>query len=381
MQILRNNDAKEATGSSPAVDASAQTEQQQGAKGQQSPAGEKVEVSLTEPDVKTKPKSFHDVAREIAEKYKTKVTDDAASKPAADKSEKGSVSKLDQTSEEIEEAKVTAAEAKPSDSEQKAPSTEANVDDTKLPFHKHPRFQQVIKERAEFEKQVKESAPLVDAGKRMQVVEKFCQEHNVPAQDYDDAVRMTALIRENPKQALATLRQYVQALEIQTGEGLPPDLQAQVDEGKLSLTHAQEMTKLRLQSHMQKQQVEQTAQQTQKQLQQQIVSSVNSWINSKVQTDPSFKPSQSGQYGKFEQVQDRLDSLMKRENPKTIDELIQLAERSYNEIHSFLERSIPKPAQRRPLSPKQSVREQDKTVDIRKPGWARQVARDAIAAR
>ena len=371
MQLLRNSDAKEATGSSPEAVAQASSVQDS------SSANIKIDTSV---DVKKPEFNPQGIAAQIKAKYNIDQKDsktDAASQTEvkvedgekADEKEKlseeGLVHNLNETTEE-----KLARESKEKTEAQKTP-------DEKLPFHKHPRFQEVITERNKFEEEVKTYKPVAE---RMLVVEKFCRENNVAAEDYDASLRLAALIVNNPSEALTRLEKVVENLRVQTGSALPTDLQTQVDEGKLSLTHAQEMAKLRIEATGAKAKAVTSQTQSAAQLQQQLVNGLESWNVSRMKTDPSFKPKQQGQEdGKYELVTDKFLSLWQRNPPASVEQAVALCEQAYKSVHEFIERTMPKPQIKRPLTPKHSETQQREAVDIRKPGWAKKVAQSVLA--
>lgn len=341
-----------------------------GAKGQQSPADKTGEDNGEKPT-----KSFRDVAHEFMEKYKTNGDEVAAKETPAEGQSKESGSNLEPNPEAKPEEKVS------QEKKEQTPPDQTKTDDSKLPFHNHPRFKKLVEERNTFEAQVREAQPLMEAGKRMQTVEQYCQTNGIVPQDYDNSLKIAALVNKDPKQAITVLESLVQNLKVQQGVSLPTDLQTRVDEGKLSLADAQELTQARLKEQRLTGQVQQSQQQSKMNLEQQLTKSVNSWITTKMGSDPSFKPSQDNGFGKFEQVQDRIEALTKVESPRTIEDLVKIMDKAYAQIHGFIEKTIPKPAQRRPLSPKNSVKEKEQVIDIRKPGWARQIGRDLLASR
>lgn len=374
MRLLLNKDANiggESSNSS-ATGANNQSDEQD-ANNQSSSTDNKGAKETTGGEVDGKSdKTPQSIADEIKKKYnidqpkeeKSDSPTDAEANVDKKSKEKSPVLKQNETPEE-----KTARESKEKAEALKTP-------DDKLPFHNHPRFKQVIEERNKFEQELSQYKP--DA-ERMRGVEQYCVKNNIPPQDYDESLRIAALVRNDPAQALTKLKGIVQALEIQTGASLPADLQAQVDDGKIPLSAAQEMSKLRLQSAQSEQRVKQEQKTAQERAQQRLVQSLDSWTNSKRVTDPSFKPKQQGQEdGKFELVTSNFLALWNQTPPRDETEAIKLAEQAYNTVHQFIERTLPKPRVSRPLSGNKHAANQqqnEKPVDIRKPGWAKEVAK------
>ena len=373
MQLLRNQDANLGgeSSSSSAVQADAAQDK--------SSANIKIDTSV---DVKKPEFNPQGIAEQIKAKYNIDQNDSDKSKTDAASQTEAEVNKekADEKENLSSESSVHNLNETPEEKslrESKERTDARKTPDEKLPFHKHPRFQEVITERNKFEEEVKTYKPVAE---RMLVVEKFCRENNIAAQDYDASIRLAALIVNNPAEALTRLEKVVENLRVQTGSALPTDLQSQVDDGKLSLTHAQEMAKLRIEATGAKAKAVTSQTQSAAQLQQQLVNGLESWNVSRMKTDPSFKPKQQGQEdGKYELVTDKFLSLWQRNPPASVEQAVALCEQAYKSVHEFIERTMPKPQIKRPLTPKHSETQQKESVDIRKPGWAKKVAQSVLA--
>ena len=319
--------------------------------------------------------------KSIAEQIKAKYNIDVKSKADESLTDGKEVIVEDEKVKDKEEKKDNKKdESKEDSSVQKL--NETSSDDSKLPFHNHPRFKQIIEERNKFEKELTEIKKYEEPAKRMEGVEKFCRDNNVTSADYDTAIRLAALYRSNPQEALTGYKKLVSALEIQTGSALPSDLQTQVDDGKLSLTHAQEIAKLRLEAAGSKHQAKQTSDTAAQRAQQELVNSLDSWTQAKIKSDPSFKIKQQGEEdGKYEFVTDKFLAMWQKEPPKDSAAAVRLAEQAYQTVHNWIEKNLPKPAQKRPMSSKRNEQPSDKPVDISKPGWAKEVAKRTLAGR
>lgn len=92
-----------------------------------------------------------------------------------------------------------------------------------VPFHKHPRFQQVLGRMKSAE---------VDA-ERYRNVDRFIQDNGLTADSAAEALTIAALMVNDPAEAWKRLQPALQKLLVSAGEALPPDLQRQVDEGVL----------------------------------------------------------------------------------------------------------------------------------------------------
>lgn len=375
MKLLRIPDANTGGESSSLSDVQANAGQQQGA----NKGAEDVKID-TSVDAK-KGTDFKSIADQIKAKYAAK--DDADDKIASKADAVSPTdSKLDAGKKEsvLEDSSVlkqneTLEQKTERESKEKMEAT--STPDEELPFHKHPRFQQVITERNEFERQISEYKPAAD---RMAGVEKFCRDNNVPAVDYDESIRLAALTHSNPTEALARFKKIVENLEVQTGSALPQDLQKRVDDAKLSIEDAQELAKARLEKNQATYQAKAVEATAAERAQKELVSSLDAWTQAKIKSDPSFKPKgKESEDGKYELVTDKFLALWQQNPPKNVSDAVALVESAYKNVHDFIERTMPRPAQRRPLSQKTSDQVKDEPVDIRKPGWAKEVAKRTLA--
>lgn len=122
--------------------------------------------------------------------------------------------------------------------DQKAVQVAKEPDDEKfsdVPFHKHPRFQQLLKQRDS----------LKGDAERYKNVENFLRQNNVAAEEASQALTIAALMKTDPVKAWAQLKPMVQQLLIDAGEVLPQDLRGRVEAGELTQEAANEIAKER----------------------------------------------------------------------------------------------------------------------------------------
>lgn len=314
--------------------------------------------------------SLADVIAGLKEKYTAK-SDASESPTEGTEASNGAVPKENATEKEQKNL---------SDGKTEEPATTQPTDDSKLPFHAHPRFKQLTEERTRFETELKELRPKVaqletDA-KQTQELRSYLQQNQISGKDFTETMQLTALVKTNPQEALKQLEQVVEALRITTGAALPKDLQAEVDNGQISLTNAQQLAKAQMEARRLQYQQEQMRQSSQQQEQAALIQSLDAWSASKAQTDPSFKiKPNGGPDGKFELVTQKFLNLWSQKPPTNQREAIALAEQAYTEVTNALGAMIPRKEVRRPLAPRSSPQQQ-KTVDISKSGWAREIGRE-----
>lgn len=248
------------------------------------------------------------------------------------------------------------------------------IDDSKLPFHNHPRFVEVVKEKTDAVAKVKEFEPIVQ---RMQNVEKYCTTNNINPDDYKQSLELAALVKTNPQEAVKRLSAVVEALKQQTGESLPQDLQKKVDDGIMHIDDAKDVAKLRLQVNGQKAQAESSQKEQQHRVQNELVQSVESWKTSKVTSDPDFKPKSKTDApdGKYELVLNKFNYYWTTTPVYSVNEAVALLDRAYNDVDASIKSFLPPPPRRTaPLKPNGHSKQEDEIIDTSKPGWARKVA-------
>lgn len=165
-----------------------------------------------------------------------------------------------------------------------ATPTPADPDDfSDVPFHKHPRFQEVVRERKAFKQDAE----------RYQNVQTFLDNHGLSADEAADGLVIMALMKTEPVAAWQKLRPLVQKLLVAAGEVLPDDLQARVDSKELTLEAATEVSRSRatVQSVTTKTTFEQ--QRRERQEQQTVATTLHTtaqdWVTDRQTKDPNFE--------------------------------------------------------------------------------------------
>ncbi len=216
--------------------------------------------------------------------------------------------------------------------------------DAMLPFHKHPRFQEVIKEKNTYKTQLEESKPFVDYAKS---VSEFCQKNQVSGEDLKVAFEMVALAKRDAKAFREQLRGILENVEISTGDRLPTDLQKKVDDGIIDMETAKELTAARQVASQSKVGLEGARQSAQQTLQQSIMYSLGVWDANKRQNDTDFEK-------RLPLVRDRYIFLANQNPPQSSSDAVALAEKAYNEVLVSLKQFAPKKQVRKVLTPSPS---------------------------
>jgi hypothetical protein len=281
--------------------------------------------------------------------------------PSVDAKE-GLVENLHKTEEQPKAAGETEEPEAKADGQQ--PPVE---DDSKLPFHEHPRWKAVVGERAAYEQKVKELEPLA---KDHQSVIEFCQAKGVTAQDYQQALEIAALLKSDPQAAYDKLAPVVDGLRALRGETLPKDLadelasvQTDLKDGIISEESAKryesrlrEVAKLRAQHTLSGEQSKVTEQQQRERAVGQAVQAVNEWQQAKQKADLDYRPKAKPDepHGLFELVDREFQFLMNQAHQKgqnIVDPriVVQLAEQAYASIKASTARFIPQPKAKKGL--------------------------------
>lgn len=244
----------------------------------------------------------------------------------------------------VEEGKKASAAASPAEGEEagsdaggtatnKEPDNE-NFSD--VPFHKHPRFQEVIRQRNSFK---------VDA-ERYQNVQSFLDNSGMTADEAANGLISMAKAKTDPAAAWAEIKPWVQKLLIAAGEVLPDELAARVQKGELTQEAAFELSRSRAQvasvdsrQSFAQQQAERRAQ---TQLANDLVSTATSWEKDRQIKDPNFAAKQP-------LLMREVAFLHAQEGkPSTVAGVTDQLQRAYKAVNAAFKAATPTPAQRRP---------------------------------
>lgn len=306
--ILRFPDANTEAASSPASEAAAQPDVKPSA-----PSPEKGEKTLSEV-VETAAKESLDA--NVSEKS----SPDKKEEPAAEK--------------EVEKEEPD----KPAEAEKA--EDKAETDDESLPFHKHPRFQEVIKERDTAKQEAEELKP---QAQRLKSIDSYCQQNGITNEEFSSALEIAALLHKDPKAARQRLNEYVENIDVALGDKLPSDLQKKIDDGVIDIETAKEVASARAKTRTADWQVKSTQQRFQEMQAQSMTDAVNSWEANKRVSDPDYAK-------KFEMLRDRSSFLYATKRPSTPQEAVALAEEAYVYVNKMLSSFVPKPPAKKALT-------------------------------
>lgn len=218
--------------------------------------------------------------------------------------------------------------ASPADSEEggSEPSeqkTTQEVDDenySDVPFHKHPRFQHLLREKKAYQ---------ADA-QRYRNVQAFLDAQGLSAEETAEGLVIMGLMKTDPVEAWNRLKPTVQKLLQAAGEVLPDDIQQRVLAGEMSREAAFELSRQRaqyqaLQAGMSFRE-QQARQQQQIAAQQALVNTAIEWEADRRAKDPNFEQ-------KYVPLQKELAYIQSREGiPSTPEGVRDQLKRAYDAV-------------------------------------------------
>lgn len=199
-----------------------------------------------------------------------------------------------------------------------------------LPFHNHPRWKAMIAERDSFK----------PAAEQYGKITSFMQNNGLSPNEMAEGLHVMALMKTNPVAAYEQLQGYIQNLAKFTGDVLPPELKAKVDEGLTDPATAKRLAQLEAerefsyarqveQQQQYQAQQENFARQQAADNSQQMVSAVMQWEQAERAKDPDWAQ-------KYEMVQDRVKALLTSTPARTPSDAIQIAQRALTEVNARL---------------------------------------------
>lgn len=193
------------------------------------------------------------------------------------------------------------------DPEKEAPEAPDDEDYSDVPFHKHPRFQQVLRQKREYQ---------TDA-EHYRNVQGFLDSNGLDGAEAAELLTIGGLMKTNPAEAWQRMRPAVEKLLQAAGEVLPEDLRERVQQGELSNEAALEVSRIRAQQSSQErfrafeQQRQEHRQQTE--ATRQLTDTATTWESDRRRRDPNFD-------AKYDSLMDQVYALQRREGVPTSPE-------------------------------------------------------------
>lgn len=216
------------------------------------------------------------------------------------------------------------------DTNPKTPDDETFSD---VPFHKHPRFKQLLRQRDSFRQDAE----------RYQNVQTFLDDSGLGAEEAADGLIILGLMKTNPVEAWKRAKPTIQKLLIAAGEVLPDDLRQMVQDGKMDEAAALEVSRSRAGVNAVQFQRSFEQQKQERQTQRQAISAVRSaaeeWESDRRKKDPNFDK-------KFVSLQKEVLFLQQTEGkPNTAEGVRAQLAKAYKAVNDALKPANPQPRQ------------------------------------
>ena len=239
-------------------------------------------------------------------------------------------------------------------------------EDLKLPFHKHPRWQEMKEAnralRADSKAKDEQIAALTaehtvfkQSHDQFQGLVSFMQQSSLTSDEVNTGLEIMRMMKHDPERALQALMPYVDTLRTAAGYVLPPELKQQVDQGMITEDAAVELSRTRSREALARHaadnalaQVEQIQASRQVETVVSIVqNAVSAWERA-WSTSPDYKTLQP-------HVNERIELELNRRRlagtlPRTADEAVQIAEFCRTEVSNKLRAFLPQKREIRPIA-------------------------------
>lgn len=286
------------------------------------------EAASSPADAKEAPASLLDVVRNVVEPE----APEAAAAPSATEAEKT----------EPEEAPAAVKADAPENLEA-------------LPFHRHPDFQKVVKDRKALRDQVStleaQTAELKGPAEQYRAITNFAVQNELSDKDVVDILVFRALAKSQPDKALEAISPLLNDLYTRTGRILPDDIRQDVEDGKITEERGRELAKTRAtaaESDRRATRATERATEVERSTEAQktsqaIEAALEAWEAQKKTTDPDFDAKQ-------ELIADRCRTLIAtRGQPQNPDDARSLVEQAHKDVTAHLRKVLPaRPEVRRP---------------------------------
>lgn len=233
------------------------------------------------------------------------VSDDAGSQPEEE---------IEQEGEEVFEADAESTGEQPDITED-----EDSFED--VPFNKHPRFQEILRQKNEYKQDAE----------RYNNIQTFLETNKVSADEAADGLQIMALMKKDPVEALNALKPYIETLSQAAGYVLPDDIQSRVNDGYLDEDAGRELARAKAQAQNERTQREALLQDQQQATQaaqlNDVAMSVTEWENRTRSTDPDYDLKQP-------EIDDRVRVLVATQGrPNTTQDALAMAKQAYTEVN------------------------------------------------
>jgi hypothetical protein len=235
-----------------------------------------------------------------------------------------------------DEPTVSDAESPTADQSQESTVEDATADPaedfSKLPFNKHPRFRELVKEKNTYKAQL---AEYESDAKQFRDIQGFMQANGLTAEEVAKSLDTLAKMKAgDPAETYELLKGRMEELELAAGKRLPPELEEKVDQGYIDRETAQELYRQQAEAERRamaaQSQLDRLSQNDQRAQVQAIANTVSAWEQATRSTDPDFDL-------KAELVKDRVRAHVSMHGtPKSADEALKVSKDAYDSVTQLL---------------------------------------------
>ena len=260
------------------------------------------------------------------------------------------------SAEDSSDADSEQDQSEESDEDQSEESAESEGDgesDKPEPFHKHPRWQEMVRERDEFRQKAEDLEP---RAQEFDKINQFMQDNELSAQEVADGLQVVAMMKNDPIRARDLLAERMETLDQYSGHKLPSDLANEVEDGRISEDRARELARLRNETQFASERQKRTEQKSQEQLdqerqnrEQEQVQKIIQDQRSAIQDWESKLKAKDPDYGRIQSfVAKELRFQVQQNPPRNVDEAIQLADKAYKSVKDEFKKALPERPEVRP---------------------------------
>lgn len=220
----------------------------------------------------------------------------------------------------------------------KQPDDEAFTD---VPFNKHPRFQQLLRQRDTFKQ----------GSERYDNVVRYLDDQGLSGEEAAEGLEIMGLMKTNPAEAWKRLRPTLEKLLVAAGEVPSPELMQRVQAGELTQAAALEISRAQATTRSMEArrtfETESGERRQSKEAAKAVTNAVADWENDRARKDPNFA-------AKRPALEREIAYLLTKEGrPNTVEGVEDQLKRAYDAVNKTFQPPAPKtPAnQQRPIKP------------------------------
>ncbi len=220
------------------------------------------------------------------------------------------------------------------------PGDKAEADDSKLPFHNHPRWKEVIGQNKTLTDRVSTLEP--DANE-FGKIKNFMTEKNLTHEEVGEGFIIMAMLKNGDPRGLQKLDEYRDKLAEVLGEKIPKDIQDQIDSGAITEDAGKELSRTRAGkaksdadlARVSEANTERDNKEAAERSANEFNSAVNGWAVEAKKTDPDFAKKEPA-IARYAHA-----LMLERGHPTTRDEAVKLVKDAYKEVNETFAAALP----------------------------------------